>query len=51
MTDEMYGGAFLEFGPSTLLPVIKLLGTEYVDMRIDSITDEKGLDIYTKVSI
>lgn len=25
MTDEMYGGAFLEFGPSTLLPVIKLL--------------------------
>lgn len=51
MTDEMYGGAFLEFGPSTLLPVIKLLGTDYIDMCIDSITDEKGLDIYTKVNI
>ena len=51
MTDKMYGGAFLEFGPSTLLPVIKLLGTDYIDMCIDSITDEKGLDIYTKVNI
>lgn len=51
MTDEMYGGAFLEFGPSTLLPVIKLLGTDYIDICIDSITDEKGLDIYTKVNI
>jgi len=51
MTDAAYGGAFLEFGPSTLLPVIKLLGTDYVDMQIDSILDEKGLDIYTKVNI
>lgn len=51
MTDAMYGGAFLEFGPSTLLPIIKLLGTDYVDMCIDSITDEKGLDVYTKVNI
>lgn len=51
MTDELYGGAFLEFGPSTLLPIIKLLGSDYIDMCIDSITNEKGLDIYTKVNI
>lgn len=50
-TDSLYGGAFLEFGPSTLLPVIKLLGTDYSDMHIDTLTDDKGVDIYTKVNI
>ena len=50
-TDSEHGGAFLEFGPSTLLPVIKLLGKDYDDVNIDSIEDENGLDLYTKVNI
>ena len=49
--DGLYGGAFLEFGPSVLLPVIKLMGKEYTEVRFDSIYDENGIDLYTKVNI
>lgn len=49
MTDENYGGAFLEFGGYALLPVIKLLGTDFEDIRIDSIPAENGIDLYTKI--
>ena len=48
-TDAAYGGAFLEFGSYTLLPVIKLLGTDYKDIHFDTIYDENGVDLYTKV--
>lgn len=52
MTDARYGGAFLEFGSYTLLPVFKLLGLSYKDVRIDSIKDKKtGIDRYTKIQI
>ena len=50
-TDATYGGAFLEFGPSTLLPVIKLMGGDYKELYIDTLTDDNGVDIYTKVNI
>ncbi len=50
-TDAVYGGAFLEFGGYTLLPIIKLLGKEYQEVRIDSILGEGGIDIYTKVQL
>ena len=50
-TDARYGGAFLEFGPSTLLPVIKLMGGDYKELHIDTLTDDSGVDIYTKVNI
>lgn len=50
-TDNIHGGSFLEFGPSTLLPVIKLLGSDYKHVDIDSIDDGNGVDIYTKVNI
>lgn len=50
-TDATYGGAFLEFGPSTLLPVIKLMGGDYKELHIDTLTDDNGVDIYTKVNI
>ena len=52
MTDAKYGGAFLEFGSYSLLPIFKLLGLSYNDVRIDSIKDEKtGIDRYTKIQI
>lgn len=50
-TDARHGGAFLEFGAYTLLPIIKILGTNYQELRIDSIFNEEGNDLYTKVQI
>lgn len=50
-TDKKYGGAFLEFGANALLPIIKLLGKDYKDVQINSIHDENGIDLYTKIQI
>lgn len=50
MTDVRYGGAFTEFGSYTLLPILKLLGREYRDVKFDSIINDNGIDGYTKVS-
>jgi len=47
--DAAYGGAFLEFGSYTLLPIFKLLGTDYKDVHFRTMKDENGVDIYTKV--
>lgn len=50
-TDAKYGGAFLEFGGYVLLPIVKLLGINYKEVRIDSILGEDGIDLYTKVEL
>ena len=50
MADVRYGGAFTEFGSYTLLPILKLLGREYRDIRFDSILNSNGIDGYTKAS-
>lgn len=50
-TDAEYGGAFLEFGSYTLLPILKLLGTDYKDVSFQTLKDEKGVDIYTKLQL
>lgn len=49
MADFQYGGAFLEFGSYTLLPIIKLLGADYKSLEINSIPAENGVDLYTKI--
>ncbi len=49
-TDRKYGGGFTEFGSHTLLPIMKLMGTDYKSVRFDSILDENGIDLYTKAS-
>ncbi len=49
MSDAKYSGAFLEYGSYTMLPIIKLLGKEYDDVRIESIHGKNGIDVYTKV--
>lgn len=49
MTDAEYGGAFLEFGSYTVLPIIKLLGMNYESIDIDSLPAENGVDLYTKI--
>lgn len=51
LVDSDYGGAFLEFGSYTILPIIKLLGRSYRDVQIDSILADNGIDAYTKVSL
>lgn len=49
MRDRQYGGAFLEFGSYTLLPIFKLLGCHYEQVEFDCIQAENGVDLYTKV--
>ncbi len=49
MRDTRYGGAFLEVGSYPLLPIIKLFGLDYSDIRIDSIDGPNGADHYTQV--
>ena len=50
LTDEKYGGSFLELGSYVLLPILKLFGTEYEELHFDSIWGENGLDHFTKAS-
>ena len=40
----------MEFGSHTLLPILKLMGTDYEEVRFDSIMAENGIDLYTKAS-
>ena len=50
LTDTEYGGSFLELGSYVLLPILKLLGTNYESVRFASIRGENGLDLFTKAS-
>lgn len=47
-TDVEYGGSFTEFGSHTILPILKLMGTNYKDVHFESVLAENGLDMYTK---
>lgn len=51
LTDARYGGSFTELGSYCLLPIIKLFGCNYDNVRFDVIYDTNGLDIYTKAYI
>lgn len=48
LTDRETGGSFTEFGSYTVLPALKLLGTQYEDIRFESFLVDNGVDIYTK---
>ena len=50
-TDARYGGSFLEFGSYTLLPIIKLLGSDYKDLQFQTLYGDDGVDLYTKVEL
>ncbi|BBF44131.1 glycerol-3-phosphate cytidylyltransferase [Lachnospiraceae bacterium KM106-2] len=51
LTDEIYGGSFIELGSYCLLPIIKLFGDQYEDIQFDSIRESNNLDIFTKASL
>ncbi len=50
LSDRKYGGSFTELGSYCLLPIIKLFGKEFTDVRFDTVHDGNGLDIFTKAS-
>lgn len=43
-----FGGSFMEFGSYVMLPVMKILGTDYKDIHFYSIKADTGVDSYTK---
>ncbi|MBQ7583604.1 MAG: Gfo/Idh/MocA family oxidoreductase [Lachnospiraceae bacterium] len=51
LTDAAYGGSFTELGSYVLLPALELLGTVYEGIAFESITDDRGIDLFTKTSI
>lgn len=51
LTDCVYGGSFIELGSYCLLPVVKLFGSSFEEIRFDSIKNSRGLDIFTKITI
>lgn len=51
LTDFLYGGSFTELGSYVILPILKLLGQNFECIRFDTIQNDDGLDIFTKVSL
>lgn len=51
LTDKVYGGSFTELGSYIMLPILKLLGKDFTSIQFDTINDESGLDIFTRVSL
>ena len=50
-TDIVCGGSLTELGSYSLLPIMKLFGTDYQDMNFQSVYAPNGVDKFTKVSI
>ena len=48
LTDQIYGGSFTELGSYCMLPIFKLFGNDYKELRFDSIKDKNGIDLYTQ---
>lgn len=42
------GGSFTELASYALLPIIKLMGTDYKNIHFNTFLDENGVDLYTK---
>ena len=48
MRDTKYGGSFTELGSYCLLPILKLFGHDYQEIRFETIEAENGIDLYTR---
>ena len=51
LADRIYGGSLTELGSYVMLPILKLFGEDYEDIRFDCVRGKNGLDIFTKVSV
>lgn len=49
--DRQYGGSFTELGTYVLLPVLRFFGTQYEELRFDSVNVPNGTDGYTKTTL
>lgn len=49
LTDEKYGGSFTELGSYCLLPILKMYGHNYENIQFETVRNDYGIDIYTKV--
>lgn len=49
--DTCVGGSFTELASYSLLPIIKLLGHDYRDVRFERFNSDNGCDIYAKAHI
>lgn len=49
LTDEKYGGSFTELGSYCLLPILKIFGHNYENIQFETVRNDYGIDIYTKV--
>lgn len=49
LSDTSFGGSVTELASYVLLPIFKLLGTEYKDLSFQSVKAENGVDTYTKI--
>lgn len=50
LTDTVFGGSFTELGSYVMLPILKIFGKEFREVRFDTIHADNGLDIFTKAS-
>ena len=50
LSDLKYGGSFTELGSYCMLPIIKIFGDKFTEVRFDTINGDNGLDLFTKVS-
>ncbi len=48
LKDLQFGGSFTELGSYVLLPALSLLGTDFSDIRFDSIRNGDGIDLFTR---
>lgn len=48
LKNTRYGGSFTELGSYCLLPILKILGHDYEEIRFDTIKDSRGIDLFTK---
>ncbi len=48
LKDVKYGGSFTELGSYCLLPILKIFGREYEEIRFETIKDKNGIDLFTK---
>lgn len=46
---DEHGGSVTELASYPLLAIIKLLGTNYKDLKFETFLDENGVDLYTKM--
>ena len=50
LVDTEYGGSFLELGSYVMLPIFKLFGENYQELKFDTIKGDNGLDLFTRAS-